>query len=122
MKPPAKSDRKITYKEHITPMRAMLAERFPKTFMPKGSRQKPPLAIGIDEAIIERIPDIDVEVLKWALFDYTQGYSYLDGIRIGAFRLDLDGNPVGNILPDDVTYAGNVIRNRKRREASRKKA
>lgn len=86
--------------------RAILVERFPKTFVPQGTAiPKRPLKIGISHDLRKRCPDLSSEAIACALSDYTRGSKYLDAMVVGAERVDLDGNPVGYVQDADVRYA-----------------
>jgi ProP effector len=77
-------------------MRGKLCELFPACF--RGIKQpKLPLKVGIHVDILARVPDIDGRVLSNALNDYVSGATYADAMVIGAKRVDLDGNPAGEI-------------------------
>lgn len=82
--------------ESIAATRRLLAETFPKCFMPKGA-EKPPVKIGIHQDILARLPDLDPGALARALADYTKGDTYRRNLRLGRARIDLDGNPSGTV-------------------------
>lgn len=77
--------------------RAVLAERFPKTFRP-FAQPKLPLKVGIREDVIAACPDLDPGAIRMALNDYTKGGTYQRAVMVlGATRIDLAGKPAGEV-------------------------
>lgn len=89
--------------------RALLVERFPRTFMPKGAR-KIPLKVGIYQDLRAAAPDISSRRLTLALHDYTSGRTYLRALIAGAHRLDLEGWPTGTVSTDESIQAAKSLR------------
>ncbi|EBQ0283577.1 RNA chaperone ProQ [Salmonella enterica subsp. enterica] len=76
---------------------AFLAERFPHCFSAEGEAR--PLKIGIFQDLVERVGgemNLSKTQLRSALRLYTSSWRYLYGVKPGATRVDLDGNPCGN--------------------------
>lgn len=84
--------------------RAILVERFPRCFMPKGER-KVPIKIGIYHDLRTAASDISSRKIHRALQDYTTGRTYRRAMIAGAARLDLDGWPVGIVTTDEAEDA-----------------
>ena len=82
-----------------------LAKKFPQTFVLEKHRPHWPLKVGIAAAIPVRCPAVEWRVLKVALTAYTGRVMYLKGMVAGALRLDLDGNPAGEVSVRDAEYA-----------------
>jgi ribosomal protein L7/L12 len=86
----------------LTPgqIRALLVDRWPYCFKPKGT-VKLPLKIGIHDDILARWPDlwgpITMPEIKAALADYTDGPLYLNSCIPNAARYDLDGWVTGTV-------------------------
>lgn len=101
------SGNRYTYKEHIIPMRVMLAVVFPKVFVPVRTpdRKKKPLAIGIHDQILRQLPWLDPHLLTVTLHDYVTRHSYLKQIKGGGARFNLDGSYAGIITDNDEVYA-----------------
>jgi ProP effector len=78
-----------------------LAEAFPQTFVLERSRPHRPLKIGIAADLQARCPALEWRVLKVALAAYTGRVMYLRGLVAGAARIDLDGNPAGEVSAKD---------------------
>jgi ProP effector len=74
-----------------------LAEAFPQTFVLERSRPNRPLKIGIAADLQAHCPALEWRVLKVALAAYTGRVMYLRGLVAGAARIDLDGNPAGEV-------------------------
>lgn len=94
-----------SYREHILPCRAALAERFPAAFMPKRCDAKRPLKIGIHRDVVERMKDFPRRIIKLTLDDYCSGPKYTRAMAAGAQRVDLDGNPAGKVTFADAAFA-----------------
>jgi ProP effector len=94
-----------TTKQDIDAALARLTEAFPQTFVLEKYRPHWPLKVGIASAIPVRCPALEWRVLKVALAAYTGRVMYLRGLVAGAVRIDLDGNPAGEVSARDTDYA-----------------
>ncbi len=92
-------------KEDLNAALARLAERFPQTFELEGYRPHRPLKVGIAADLVTRCPELDRRVLSAALGAYARRVMYLRGLVAGAARVDLDGNPVGEVSSRDAEDA-----------------
>lgn len=67
------------------------------------------LAINIREAMIDDIRsrnlDISVKKLKRCLSAITRSDAYLEAMTEGAWRIDIDGQPVARVTAEDAAYA-----------------
>lgn len=86
-------------------VRAVLAERFPLCFAPKGAPGKRPLKIGIGLDVALALPELSRHSIAVALEDYTWGPTYLAGMTTGAERIDLDGAPCGEVSETEAHHA-----------------
>ena len=84
---------------------ARLAEAFPQTFVLEKYRPHWPLKVGIAADIPARCPAVERRVLSAALSAYARRVMYLRGLVAGAARVDLDGNPAGDVTARDAEYA-----------------
>lgn len=85
---------------------AFLAARYPQCFSTEGEAR--PLKVGIFQDIVERIGNeinLSKTQLRAALRLYTSSWRYLYGVRPGANRIDLDGNPCGELEEQHVAHA-----------------
>jgi len=85
---------------------AFLAERFPQCFSAEGEAR--PLKIGIFQDLVARVEgemNLSKTQLRSALRLYTSSWRYLHGIKAGAARVDLDGNPCGELDEQHVEHA-----------------
>lgn len=89
-------------------MRAILVERFPKVFMPKGTA-KLPLRIGIHVDIGREAPDLDKWEVKCALDDYTHGPRYWSVMVEGAARVCLTGESCEKVTAAQAAWAARRI-------------
>ena len=94
-----------TTKQDIDAALARLAEAFPHTFVLEKYRPHWPLKVGIAAAIPARCPDLERRVLSAALGAYARRVMYLQGLVAGASRIDLDGNPAGEVTDRDAEHA-----------------
>lgn len=84
-------------------LQAWLVATYPATF----NRDAPvPLKIGTHHDLIARHPDLDPATLRRALKRYCERRAYqLALAREGAVRLDLDGQPAGEVAEDQRRFA-----------------
>ena len=92
-------------KQDIDAALARLAEAFPQTFVLEQYRPHWPLKVGIAADIPARCPAVKRRVLSVALSAYARRVMYLKGLVAGAARVDLDGNPAGEVTARDAEYA-----------------
>ncbi|WKA64385.1 RNA chaperone ProQ [Pectobacterium aroidearum] len=95
---------------------AFLAERFPLCFTTEGETR--PLKIGIFQDLVERVPESDnvsKTQLRSALRLYTSSWRYLYGVKLGAQRVDLDGNPCGELEQQHIDHARTQLEEAKAR-------
>jgi ProP effector len=76
-----------------------------------------PLKIGIHNDIIALQPELQPALIASALRAYTRSVGYLETLKAGAARSDLESNPVGT-----VTAAGEADTKRKIAKAARRAA
>jgi len=95
---------------------AFLAERFPQCFSAEGEAR--PLKIGIFQDLVDRVQgemSLSKTQLRSALRLYTSSWRYLYGIKAGATRVDLDGNPCGVLDEQHVEHARKQLEEAKAR-------
>lgn len=95
---------------------AFLAERFPQCFSAEGEAR--PLKIGIFQDLVDRVQGemgLSKTQLRSALRLYTSSWRYLYGIKAGATRVDLDGNPCGQLDEQHVEHARKQLEEAKAR-------
>ena len=84
-------------------LQSWLVATYPATFSPDTPA---PLKIGTFHDLIARHPDLDPATLRRALKRYCERRAYqLALAREGAVRLDLDGNPAGEVAEDQRRFA-----------------
>jgi ProP effector len=81
-----------------------------------------PLAIGIDKQLLERLPTIERKVLRVALGMHTNSLRYLKTMEKATHRLDIDGNQGEELTAEHRTHAREVLRERFKKDAERRKA
>ena len=67
--------------------------------------QAQPLAIGIDKALFERLPDLARKNIRAALRIHTASTRYLKSVVRSKERLDLDGQAAGEITEEQRAHA-----------------
>ncbi|ADM98749.1 RNA chaperone ProQ [Dickeya dadantii] len=95
---------------------AYLAERFPLCFTLEGEAR--PLKIGIFQDLVERVSEsehVSKTQLRSALRLYTSSWRYLYGVKVGAQRVDLDGNACGELEQQHVEHARKQLEEAKAR-------
>ena len=108
--------------EAATAAIALLTELFPRTFAVYEARRQP-LKIGIDKDLVSAVAGaIKPHELTSALAFYTGNAGYLRGLRVGAVRIDLDGNPAGTVTASEAQHAAEVLATRLLRTARRRTA
>ena len=83
-----------------------LAETFPACFSIEGEAK--PLKIGIFQDIAEQIteePRLSKTLLRLSLRHYTNSWRYLQSVKEGEQRVDLDGNGVALVELDHAEHA-----------------
>ncbi len=90
---------------------AYLTEKFPECFSIKGPVK--PLKIGIFQDLAEKLDDdetVSKTRLRQALRHYTSSWRYLKVIKVGTFRVDIDGKDVAEIDEDQAAYASKTLK------------
>lgn len=95
---------------------AYLAKQFPLCFIAEGEAK--PLKIGIFQDLVTRLTAenaVSKTQLRTALRLYTTSWRYLYGIKVGAERIDLDGNACGILEEQHVEHAKKQLEEAKAR-------
>jgi ProP effector len=98
-------------KHDVTAVLAHLVERFPATFVLEKYRPHRPLKVGITTDIRGRCPEFKSRQLGLAINFYTSRLMYLQSMVEGTARIDLDGNPAGEVTARDAAYAAARVAN-----------
>ena len=85
-------------------------------------RDYSPLCIGIDKQLLARQPDLDRKILRIALGMHANSLRYLKTMEKATHRLDLDGQSGDEITDAHRSHAKEVLRERFRKDAERRKA
>lgn len=99
--------KRISTKEII----AYLAEKFPACFSTEGHAK--PLKIGIFQDLAEKLVDdekVSKTRLRQALRHYTSSWRYLKAIKVGSFRVDIDGKDAAEIDQEQADYASKTLK------------
>ena len=108
---------------------AFLAESFPLCFSVQGEAK--PLKIGIFQDLVERLENeerVSKTLLRSSLRHYTNSWRYLQSVKEGQQRVDLDGNGVAVVDLDHAEHAkkqldeSRALVAEKRKEQQAKKA
>jgi protein proQ homolog len=89
---------------------AYLAEKFPLCFSLEGEAK--PLKIGLFQDLSEALKDderVSKTQLRHALRQYTSNWRYLHGCKVGAARVDLQGNPAGELEQEHADHAAQQL-------------
>jgi ProP effector len=108
----------VTAPEPSTPPRPLLQELQERFSV---FRDCQPLAIGIDKAILARLPDLDRAALRNALRQHTAATRYLKVLQHATQRVDLDGQPAGEVTEAQRAHAAETLKTRFRKAAQTRK-
>src|SRR5450830_1867103 len=97
-----------------------LLKQFQEQFLP--FRDCLPLSIGIDKQILARLPDLDRKLMRTALGIHTGSLRYLRMMEKAKIRYDLDGTAGAEVTQTHRDHATQVLQQRFKKEAERKKA
>jgi len=81
-----------------------------------------PLAIGIDKQVLARMPGLNRKTMRAALGIHTGSMRYLRAMEKATIRYDLDGNPGAEVTETHRLHAKELLQQRFKKEAERKKA
>jgi ProP effector len=81
-----------------------------------------PLAIGIDKQLLARLPGLDRKTMRAALGIHTGSQRYLRAMEKATVRYDLDGAAGAEVTDTHRAHAKEVLQQRFKKEAERKKA
>jgi ProP effector len=101
---------------------AFLTERFPACFSLQGDAK--PLKIGIFQDLAERLTEEDglsKTLLRSSLRHYTNSWRYLQSVKEGAQRVDLDGNEVAVIEKEHADHAKTQLDESRAKVAEKRK-
>lgn len=90
---------------------AYLSEKFPACFSVEGPVK--PLKVGIFQDLSEKLADdefVSKTRLRQALRHYTSSWRYLKAVKVGKFRVDIDGNDVAEIDQEQADYASKTLK------------
>jgi ProP effector len=88
----------------------------------KAFRDCLPLAIGIDKQVLARMPGLNRKTMRAALGIHTGSMRYLRAMEKATVRYDLDGNPGTEVTDTHRQHAKELLQERFKKEAERKKA
>lgn len=88
--------------------RDVLVERFPAAIVPHRT-PKLPLKIGILDDIAAAVPEIPRPHLSLFIKDYTRGPTYFLALVSGPCRIDLNGQPAGEITAEHRAFAAAML-------------
>lgn len=81
-----------------------------------------PLAIGIDKQVVARLPGVNRKIMRAALGIHTGSMRYLRAMEKATVRYDLDGNAGVEVTDIHRQHAKELLQERFKKEAERKKA
>jgi len=90
---------------------AYLAEKFPACFSIDGPAKA--LKIGIFQDLSEKLIEdetVSKTRLRQALRHYTSSWRYLKAVKLGTFRVDIDGNDSAEIDQEQADYASKTLK------------
>ncbi|CAH0258945.1 RNA chaperone ProQ [Massilia sp. Bi118] len=81
-----------------------------------------PLEIGIDKQLLARMPTLNRKLMRAALGIHTGSMRYLRAMEKATVRYDLDGKPGAEVTDTHRLHAKELLQQRFKKEAERKKA
>jgi sRNA-binding protein len=90
----------------------VLCARFPRAFFRDGAKRRPlkiEIHFDLAKALDGAIPSLD---MRAALKLYTASPWYRRGLAVGAARIDLDGNPAGEVNAAHAAFAKQLLTKR----------
>lgn len=81
-----------------------------------------PLSIGIDKQVVARLPGVNRKIMRAALGIHTGSMRYLRAMEKATVRYDLDGNAGVEVTDVHRQHAKELLQERFKKEAERKKA
>lgn len=90
---------------------AYLAEKFPACFSIQGNAKV--LKIGIFQDLAEKLADdekVSKTRLRQALRHYTSSWRYLKAVKVGNFRVDIEGNNSAEVDQTQADYASRTLK------------
>jgi ProP effector len=90
---------------------AYLADKFPKCFSIDGPAKA--LKIGIFQDLSAKLAEdktVSKTRLRQALRHYTSSWRYLKAVKLGNFRVDIDGNDSAEIDQEQADYASKTLK------------
>jgi len=88
-----------------------LVKKFPACFSVEGVAK--PLKVGIFQELAEKLADdemVSKTRLRQALRHYTSSWRYLKSVKLGCFRVDIDGNDAAEIDQEQADYAEKTLK------------
>ncbi|MFC6673583.1 ProQ/FINO family protein [Marinobacterium aestuariivivens] len=97
----------------------LLMDTYPKTF---SRHQVRPLKIGIQEDLLAD-DKVSKNKIKRALASYVRSLAYYRSLQAGAARIDLQGQPAGQVTEEEAEHAKGKLKelNKQRREREKQK-
>lgn len=102
---------------------AYLSEKFPACFSIEGPAK--PLKVGIFQDLSEKLAEdetVSKTRLRQALRHYTSSWRYLKAIKVGKFRVDIDGNNAAEIDQAQAEHASKTLKESQEKFGKPKKA
>jgi ProP effector len=99
--------KRISTKEIIT----YLTEKYPACFSLKGPIK--PLKVGIFQDLADALADdekVSKTRLRQALRHYTSSWRYLKSVKVGVFRIDIEGKEVTEIDQEQADFANKTLK------------
>lgn len=84
-------------------------------------RDAHPLAIGIHKSVMAAHPELDKDAVRKALQRHTGSTRYLKAVAAGGARFGLDGQPAGDVTPEQQKLAAEGLRERFRKQAEQRR-
>ena len=104
----------VTSQNQTIPSWMALLEKWPNTFNLSNTR---PLKIGIHRDL--KAAGMEYKTIKFVLYKYCNTSQYCQAYQIGAMRIDLDGQPAGEVTEPEFQFVQELIRDRAAKKTAR---
>lgn len=107
---PEKMTKKERKKRELSQMLKKVCSRWPELWPEWKKREFRPVALGVGQQMHDQLkanpdPDLTHQDIARVLFYVTGSLSYLEQIKAGSYRYNLDGQPVQQVTAEDEKYS-----------------
>ncbi|CAH3748094.1 ProQ/FINO family protein [Enterobacter cloacae complex sp.6701062] len=107
---PEKMTKKERKKHELSQMLKKVCSRWPGLWPEWKKRKFRPVALGVGQEMHDQLkanpdPDLTHQDIARVMFYVTGSLSYLEQVKAGSYRYNLDGHPVQQVTAEDEKYS-----------------